>query len=44
MRDVGDLLILLPETGRAGGKRKSTVVTITYEIPSCTMIQRMLFA
>ena len=24
-----DLLMLLPETGRAGGKRKRTVVTIT---------------
>ena len=30
-----DLLILLPVTGRSGGKRKRTVVTITYTMPSC---------
>ena len=29
-----DLLILLPVTGRSGGKRKRTVVTITYTMPS----------
>jgi len=30
----GDLLILLPVVGISGGKRKSTVVTRTYAIPS----------
>lgn len=29
-----DLLILLPVTGSSGGKRNSTVVTITYAMPS----------
>lgn len=32
------LLILLPVTGRSGGKRKRTVVTITYTMPSCCKI------
>ena len=33
-----DLLILLPVTGRSGGKRKRTVVTRTYAMPSCCKI------
>ena len=32
------LLILLPVTGSSGGKRKRTVVTITYTMPSCFLI------
>ena len=31
----GNVLMLLPVTGRSGGKRKRTVVTITYAMPSC---------
>lgn len=27
--EMDDLLMLLPVTGRVGGKRKSTVVTVT---------------
>ena len=29
-----NVLMLLPVTGSAGGKRKRTVVTITYAMPS----------
>jgi hypothetical protein len=33
-----DVLILLPVTGKSGGKRKRTVVTITYAMPICWVV------
>ena len=37
---MNNVLMLLPVTGRVGGKRKSTVVTITDAMPSRLQIQR----
>lgn len=40
---AGDSLILLPVVGMSGGKRKRTVVTSTYAIPSCHYNQPRFF-
>ncbi len=34
-----DVLMLLPVTGRSGGKRKRTVATMTYDMPITLVIQ-----
>lgn len=41
--EQGDSLMLLPVTGNSGGKRKRTVVTMTYAMPSFQMVSHIPF-